>query len=126
MRKLFAAAATASRPGLQTELSIWGTPNSSDALAAVAPPPSAKVSMEPMGASMRGRRTGRPKSVEVASTRSEERRVGKECRARREPKQYSKKSEHIPTQPPTSQLEITPGQSTSPPSTSRTDDIQHR
>src|SRR5207245_3609449 len=68
MRKLFAAAATASRPGLQTELSIWGTPNSSDALAAVAPPPSAKVSMEPMGASMRGRRTGRPKSVEVAST----------------------------------------------------------
>src|SRR3989442_1560513 len=32
MRKLFAAAATASRPGLQTELSIWGTPNSSDAL----------------------------------------------------------------------------------------------
>src|SRR5207245_10389430 len=50
-------------PGLQTELSIWGTPNSSDAFAAGAPPPSAKVSIEPLGASMTGMRQGLPKKV---------------------------------------------------------------
>jgi hypothetical protein len=67
MRKLSAALATASRPGLQTDESIWGTPKAAEALAAVAPPPSAKVSMEPMGASITGRRTGRPSSLEVVS-----------------------------------------------------------
>jgi hypothetical protein len=75
---------------LQTELSIWGTPNSSEAFAAVAPPPSAKVSIEPIGASIKGRRTGRPKSVEVASIFDTSRRTrgrnaieSRACRLRR-------------------------------------------
>jgi len=67
MRKLSAAAATASRPGLQTELSICGTLNSADAFAAVAPPPGSKLSTEPTGAIMTGMRTGRPNSVEEVS-----------------------------------------------------------
>src|SRR6266542_1258549 len=46
MRKLSAAAATASSPGLHTELSICGTPNSAEALAAVARPPPVKVPLE--------------------------------------------------------------------------------
>jgi hypothetical protein len=52
---------------LQTEESIWGTPNSPEAFAAVAPPPSVKVSTEPIGASITGRRIGRPKSVALVS-----------------------------------------------------------
>jgi len=67
MRKLSAAAATASRPGLQTELSICGTSNSADALAAVAPPPGSNVSTEPTGAIMTGMRTFRPNKVDVLS-----------------------------------------------------------
>ncbi len=63
MRKLSAAAATASRPGLHTELSICGTLNSADAFAAVAPPPGSKLSTEPTGAIMTGMRIGRPNSV---------------------------------------------------------------
>jgi hypothetical protein len=68
MRKLSAALATASRPGLQTEDSIWGTPNSADAWAAVAPPPGVKLSIEPIGAIITGRRTSLPRKLEVAST----------------------------------------------------------
>ena len=68
MRKLSAALATASSPGLHTDDSIWGTPNSADACAAVAPPPGVKLSMEPMGAIMTGMRTGRPRKLDVAST----------------------------------------------------------
>jgi hypothetical protein len=69
MRKLSAAAAVASSPGLQAELSIWGTPKAAEALAAVAPPPGVKDSMEPMGASMTGMRTFRPKKVAPVSMR---------------------------------------------------------
>ncbi len=69
MRKLSAAAAVASRPGLQAELSIWGTPNAAEARAAVAPPPGVNVSMEPTGASITGMRTRRPKKVEPVSMR---------------------------------------------------------
>src|SRR2546428_13045270 len=67
MRKLSAAAATASRPGLQTELSICGTLNSAEAFAAVAPPPGSKLSTDPAGAIMTGIRTGRPNRLEVVS-----------------------------------------------------------
>src|SRR5262245_65504247 len=67
MRKLSAAAATASRPGLQTELSICGTLNSAEAFAAVAPPPGSKLSTEPTGAIMTGIRIGRPKRLELVS-----------------------------------------------------------
>ena len=59
---------TASSPGLHTELSIWGTPNSAVALATVAPPPSVKLSIEPTGASITGMRMGRPKRLAVEST----------------------------------------------------------
>src|SRR2546430_10267437 len=75
MRKLSAAFAVASRPGRQTELSIWGTPNSADARATVAPPPGSNVSSPPMGASRTGRRTERPRKVEAESTRETSRRT---------------------------------------------------
>src|SRR5260370_40669247 len=61
MRKLSAAAAVASRPGLQAELSIWGTPKAAEALAAVAPPPGVKVSMDPTGVIITGLRSRFPK-----------------------------------------------------------------
>src|SRR5438128_3904210 len=54
-------------PGVADGAEHLGTPNSSDAFAAVAPPPSAKVSIEPIGASNTGMRTGLPKKVEVVS-----------------------------------------------------------
>ena len=63
-----AALATASSPGLQTEDSICGTPNSAEACAAVAPPPGVKLSIEPIGANITGMRTGLPRNVLVAST----------------------------------------------------------
>jgi len=69
MRKLSAAAAVASSPGLQAELSIWGTPKAPEAFAAVAPPPGVKLSIEPIGASITGMRTRRPKKVEPVSMR---------------------------------------------------------
>jgi len=69
MRKLSAAAAVASRPGLQAELSIWGTPKAAEALAAVAPPPGVKVSMEPTGAIITGMRRRFPKKVAPVSMR---------------------------------------------------------
>ena len=68
MRKLSAALATASTPGLQTFDSICGTPNSAEAWAAVAPPPGVKDSMEPMGANITGMRMVRPRKVDVEST----------------------------------------------------------
>ena len=43
--------------------------------AAVAPPPAAKVSMEPMGASMTGMRSARPRNVVVASIAETSRRT---------------------------------------------------
>ena len=63
-----AALATASSPGLHTELSICGTPNSAEAWAAVAPPPGVKLSIDPIGAIITGMRSGLPRKVEVAST----------------------------------------------------------
>ena len=75
MRTLSAALATASRPGLQTDESICATPNAPAAFAAVAPPPSAKVSIEPIGASMTGMRVGRPRRVALASTLETSRRT---------------------------------------------------
>src|SRR5262245_66215279 len=68
MRKLSAALAVASRPGLQALDSMCGTPKAPEPLAAVAPPPGVKLSTEPTGASITGRCTGLPKNVEVAST----------------------------------------------------------
>jgi len=68
MRKLSAAFATASSPGLQTLESICGTPKSAEACAAVAPPPGVNDSTEPIGANITGMRTGRPRNVDVAST----------------------------------------------------------
>jgi hypothetical protein len=53
---------------LQTEDSIWATPNSAEAWAAVAPPPGVKLSIEPIGAIITGSRMGRPRKVPVAST----------------------------------------------------------
>ena len=47
---------------------MCGTPKAPEALAEVAPPPGVKLSTEPTGASMTGRRTGRPMKVEVEST----------------------------------------------------------
>ena len=52
---------------MHTELSICGTSNSAEALAAVAPPPASKLSTEPTGAIMTGIRTLRPNSVDVLS-----------------------------------------------------------
>src|SRR5213083_3060036 len=66
MRKLSAAFATASSPGLQTLESICGTPKSAEACAAVAPPPGVNDSTEPIGAKITGMRTGRPRNVDVA------------------------------------------------------------
>src|SRR5258707_3778612 len=101
MRKLSAAFAVASSPGLHALESICGTPNSAEACAAVAPPPGVNDSTEPIGANITGMRTGRPRNVDEASSletllstrgrkaiesrRSEERRVGKECRSRWSP-----------------------------------------
>ena len=69
MRKLSAAFAVASSPGLQALDSICGTPNSAEACAAVAAPPGVNDSTEPMGANITGMRTGRPRKVDEASSR---------------------------------------------------------
>ena len=90
MRKLSAAFATASSPGLHTELSICGMPNSAEALADEAPPPGSKLSIEPMGASITGMRIRRPRSVVVQSrletsrrTRGRKASESSACRLRR-------------------------------------------
>ena len=67
MRRLSAAAAVASSPGLHAELSIWGMPKRAAPFAAVAAPPGVNDSTEPMGASMTGRRTGSPNHVPALS-----------------------------------------------------------
>ncbi len=62
-----AASATASSPGLHTELSMWATPNSAAARTTVAAPPGSNDSSEPTGASTTGRRSCRPKRVTLVS-----------------------------------------------------------
>ena len=65
----------ASSPGLHAELSICGMPKRAAAFAAVAAPPGVNDSIEPMGASMTGRRTGWPSHVPVLSIADTSRRT---------------------------------------------------
>ncbi len=90
MRSVSAAAAVASRPGLHAELSIWGTPKRAAAFAAVAAPPGVNDSIEPIGASITGSRTGWPNHFPVASISATSRRTrgrnaieSRACRLRR-------------------------------------------
>ena len=63
----FPAAAMGSSPGMETEETMIGTPNSAAARAAGAPPSGSKFSSPPTGASMIGRVIGRPRKRPVRS-----------------------------------------------------------